>query len=151
VSPIGRATVKAKVIALYALVLSNANHRRQNVRRAAANRARGRTAAPSLLRPRGGRPCAIPYVTSSTYLVHLSSKARSRVLSLYALWNNRGHIFRSKSNAKRHHQICEQFKDARINPLTGTFFSTGSIFVIVCIAMFFWLLLLRISSQIYKI
>jgi len=32
------AAVKAKVIALYALVLSNANHRRQNVRRAAAPR-----------------------------------------------------------------------------------------------------------------
>jgi len=32
------AAVKAKVIALYALVLSNANHRRQNVRRAVAPR-----------------------------------------------------------------------------------------------------------------
>lgn len=32
------ATVKARVIALYALVLSNANHRRQNVRRAVAPR-----------------------------------------------------------------------------------------------------------------
>lgn len=41
--------VKAKVIALYAVVLSNANHRRQNVRRAEANRICGWTAP--LLKP----------------------------------------------------------------------------------------------------
>lgn len=46
--------VKAKVIALYAVVLSNANHWRQNVRRAEANRICGRTAP--LLKPRHGSP-----------------------------------------------------------------------------------------------
>lgn len=35
---VGSVAVKAKVIALYAVVLSNANHRRQNVRRGEANR-----------------------------------------------------------------------------------------------------------------
>lgn len=46
--------VKAKVIALYAVVLSNANHRRQNVRRGEANRVCGRTAP--LLKSLHGSP-----------------------------------------------------------------------------------------------
>lgn len=41
---VGSEAVKAKVIALYAVVLSNANHRRQNVRRGEANRVCGLTA-----------------------------------------------------------------------------------------------------------
>lgn len=46
--------VKAKVIALYAVVLSNANHRRQNVCRGEANRICGWTAP--LLKPFRGSP-----------------------------------------------------------------------------------------------
>lgn len=46
--------VKAKVIALYAVVLSNANHQRQNVCRGEANRICGWTAP--LLKPFRGSP-----------------------------------------------------------------------------------------------
>lgn len=69
-------TVKAKVIALYALVLSNANHRRQNVRRAAANRARGRTAFKAASRRAA---CDSSRVTSSAYVFVFLRKLRSRV------------------------------------------------------------------------
>lgn len=49
--------VKAKVIALYAVVLSNANHRRQNVRRGEANRVCGLTAP--LLNPISSLPVSL--------------------------------------------------------------------------------------------
>lgn len=85
------ATVKARVIALYALVLSNANHRRQNVRRAVAPRrialVAGRRRS-SLLSSRS-RWRVIPRVTSSTH-VCLPSKARFCVLPPYriiAFWS----------------------------------------------------------------
>lgn len=60
---VGSVAVKAKVIALYAVVLSNANHRRQNVRRGEANRVCGLTAP--LLNP---IPLSSLYLTASVYI-----------------------------------------------------------------------------------
>lgn len=76
---VGSEAVKAKVIALYAVVLSNANHRRQNVRRGEANRVCGLTAP--LLNPISLLPVSLPSSRFIPPLLYTSDPPLRNVLA----------------------------------------------------------------------